>query len=410
MNKKMSLKNKNFIWNIIGLTTNTFNSLFFLMVVNRINGIEIAGIFSYSYAVVCLIYIVATYYNRVYQVSDVKNSFLENEYISTRLLTSIISLVMIIVFSILNHFSVFQFWLLFLLMIFRSLEAISDCFYAFIQKKDQLYYVGKSLFFKSFIGIIIFGILDIYTHNILISLLLLILINIVGLLIDIFKYYNLYKIRFFFAFRKTKKLLVSTFPVFMFSFLSIFLCNCQKYVMKYFLDNSFQTIFGIIVMPATMLSLCGQYLLNPYINELSDNFYADDKKKLNRTINKIIISFCLLSAFILFVAYLFEIPVLNIFYSINLDLFKLDSMIIILGAITYGLSSIISGLLTIIDKNKEQLYVYLISSLISLILSICLIAKFDIRGASYAYLCSMVVHFMLSYILLKKSLKNSYKI
>ena len=36
---KNNLK-KNVIWNTLGLTFNSFNSLFFLIIINRINGID----------------------------------------------------------------------------------------------------------------------------------------------------------------------------------------------------------------------------------------------------------------------------------------------------------------------------------------------------------------------------------
>ena len=64
---------KNFIWNIAGLTFNAFNAFLFLIVVKLVNGIDIAGVFTYSYALCSLFYFLSTYYNRTYQVSDIKN-------------------------------------------------------------------------------------------------------------------------------------------------------------------------------------------------------------------------------------------------------------------------------------------------------------------------------------------------
>ena len=37
---------KNFIWNTLGTGLNAFNSLFFMIAVTRLNGIDDAGIFS----------------------------------------------------------------------------------------------------------------------------------------------------------------------------------------------------------------------------------------------------------------------------------------------------------------------------------------------------------------------------
>lgn len=397
---------KDFIWNFIGITTNAFISLFFLILVNRINGIEEAGIFSYNFAVVCLFYIIATFFNRTYQISNLKNKYSNNTYITTRLVMCVITIIITILFGILNNFSSFKFWLLLFLMSYRCLEAVADCFYAFIQKKNQLYYVGKSLFFKTIVGILLFAICDYVTYNLLFALIWIIITNLVGLIFDINRYNQLYHKSFKFDFSKTNKILLATFPIFLFSFLGIFLCNCQKYVLNYFLAEKYQTIFGIIIMPATMLSLCGQYILNPYLNELSNLFYKNEQTELKSKINKINLIFIGLGLLILIIAFVLGIPVLNLVYSINLNNYKQEFMIIIVGALFYGLGTIISSIFTIIDKNIEQLYIYIVSSILSLFISVIFIKNVGIMGASIAYMITMLFHFLLSYFLMKKYLRK----
>ena len=92
-------KRKDFIWNLLGLTINSFNSFFFLIVVNRINGSESGGVFTYAYSLICLFYMIGIFYTRTYQVSDTSNKYTNKEYICSRtfsclamLLVTIISL------------------------------------------------------------------------------------------------------------------------------------------------------------------------------------------------------------------------------------------------------------------------------------------------------------------------------
>ena len=49
MEKNLKL---NAIWNTLGITVNSFNSLFFLIIINRVNGVEIAGIFSFAFSII----------------------------------------------------------------------------------------------------------------------------------------------------------------------------------------------------------------------------------------------------------------------------------------------------------------------------------------------------------------------
>ena len=69
MMKKNSLR-KNFIWNLVGTTFNAFNSLFYMIIVTRINGIKNAGIFSIAFATACILYIIGIYAGRIYQVTE----------------------------------------------------------------------------------------------------------------------------------------------------------------------------------------------------------------------------------------------------------------------------------------------------------------------------------------------------
>lgn len=41
---------KNFTWNLVGSTAWAFVSLFYMMIVTRINGIDDAGIFSFAFS------------------------------------------------------------------------------------------------------------------------------------------------------------------------------------------------------------------------------------------------------------------------------------------------------------------------------------------------------------------------
>ena len=66
---------KNVIWNAIGTTFNSFNSLFFMIIVTRMNGIDQSGVFTMAFSLACLFCIFAGYEGRVYQVTDVNADF-----------------------------------------------------------------------------------------------------------------------------------------------------------------------------------------------------------------------------------------------------------------------------------------------------------------------------------------------
>jgi O-antigen/teichoic acid export membrane protein len=398
---------KNFIWNNIGLTFNSFNSLFFLIIVRYINGTDIAGVFTYSFSLCCLFYIISNYYNRAYQVADYSNKFNFNTYFSCRIFTSIASILLLFIFSIISEFDYYKILILILLMIFRIVESISDCFYAAIQKKDELYKVGISLTIKALIGLLLFLILDLIFKNVLFSIVSLIIINLIILLTyDLKNYKSINNERLSIDFNDIKLLLIDSFSVFIFSFLSMYIANCQKYILTYFVSNELQTIFGILIMPATMLSLVGNYLIMPFINKLVTYYNTQSYKLFNKMAKKICNVLIFMGIIILICCYFLGIPILNIVYSLNLNNYKIELMIIILSAVMMALSLILSNLLTILGENKKQTIIYLVTSIISTVTSIILIKKYLIIGAAYSYFISYLVNVILYLCLYLRKIHN----
>ncbi len=141
---------KNFIWNSLGTGINSFNSLFFLIIVTRVNDIQTAGIFSIAYATATILYTLAMYSGRLCQVTDIENKIKDKDYITNRFITCILMLVGATGFLCIKQYPTFKTTIFALLAIFKGLEAFSDILYGVMQKNDILYKSGQSLTLKGF--------------------------------------------------------------------------------------------------------------------------------------------------------------------------------------------------------------------------------------------------------------------
>ena len=183
MTKTENNLKKNFIWNIIGLTLYGIVSLFLMIIVKHINGLKISGIFSYAYSICTLFYFISLYYSRTYQIANYNNSKNFNQFLTFRLTSSLLSFVLIFIFSLVSGFDKNKIFIILLLMLFRVLDAISDTFYGYVQEKNELYKVGISYTLKSVLSILLFFIIDYYKKNIYLSI---VSMNMVNLLFLIF--------------------------------------------------------------------------------------------------------------------------------------------------------------------------------------------------------------------------------
>ena len=381
---------KNFIWNIIGTTLNAFNSLFFMIIVTRISGVDQAGIFTFAFSTATLLNVIGVYSGRVYQVTDVSN-ISDVEYIVNKIITCSIMIIFTFVFIIFNNYDIFKSFVICVLCFLKCLEAFCEVLYALLQKRDMLYKVGISLTLKSVIGFLTFLIFNIITKNVLLSS--------IGLLISfllivlIYDYNNIRKINITKNLNKknVKKILLIGFFPFLVTFLCLFIINAAKYSIDLNLKNSDQTIYGIIIMPATVILLFGQYIIHPFLVKITTYFNSNNSKALSKIVFKFIIYILAFGVISLICIMFLGIPILQLLYGIDLESYKLCLILIIIGATFYGIVSIISNILIAMRHYKLQSLILFIISIFTFILSFFLTKINGIQGAVLSYFITMIL-------------------
>lgn len=284
-NKKFA---NDFIWNTLGTGLNSFNSLFFLIIVTRVNGGHDAGIFSIAYSTALILYTIGLYSGRLCQVTDIENKIKDRDYILNRTITCILMVFFGAGFLIVKQYSAYKTTVFILLCIFKATEAFAEILYGIIQKNDLLYRVGQSLTIKSLCGIITFLIINLVTGDLILACISMILINIVTMIT--FDYLFVSKklidpskseIRNVFTIFK------SEFFVFANSFLGIYVLNAPKYAIDSFLTEELQAIYGYIVMPGTVMVLFAQFVILPFLNTLKELYAKKDVTNFKAIIRKV---------------------------------------------------------------------------------------------------------------------------
>ena len=142
MEKELQFR-KNFIWNILGTGFNSFNSLFFMIIVTRINGVDEAGIFTIAFSTACILYSIGIYAGRIYQVTELNYKIKDKDFIVNRIITCLSMFIFLILFCAFRNYDLEKSIIFLLLTIYKGLEAFSDVIYAALQKNQKLEFVGK---------------------------------------------------------------------------------------------------------------------------------------------------------------------------------------------------------------------------------------------------------------------------
>ncbi len=386
---KNNLK-KNFIWNMIGTTFSSFNSLFFMIIVTRINGVNDAGIFTFAFSTACLFYVIGIYSGRTYQITDNDKKVTDSDYFYAKFLTCLLMLIVSLLFCIIRGYQLEKFMIIMELVLYKLCEAFSESTFAILQKKDELHKVGKSLFMKAICSLILFCIVDYWTRNLILSTSMIILWNIIFILF--YDIRNLKQINFKLEKvnqLKAIELVKKGFFAFGFSFLTLYVINAPKYAIDVLLTNKYQTVFGIVAMPATVLILFGQYIIQPFLISLKEKLNSNIKDFIKLTLQISGIMFGI-GMFCTIIAYFLGIPVLELLYGIDLRRYLIPLLCIIVGGTFYATSFVFSTSLTTMRHTIDQFIIFVISSIIATVLSYFLVRNGKIMGACLSYMISML--------------------
>lgn len=387
---------RDFIWNTIGSILVAFNSLFLLVAVTRMNGIENAGIFSICFTTALILYIFAIYSGRNCHITDIENKIKDKDYIISRILTCVGMLLITIGYIVFSKYDIYQSKILFCLCLWKGLEAFADVFYAILQKNEKLYIVGQSLVLKSILAIGLFILVDYLTQNLVYACYMLPIVS-----FSVFILFDLPKATIFIEKEeKARKLNVikiykGEFFLFASAFLSMYLLNAPKYAIEKYLNNEIQGIYGMILMPASILPLFAQFITAPMMNELTNCYREKKYRKMHQIEQKIIFLILGFGIIAMVLAYILGIPVLNIIYKINLTNYQFSLIWIIFAYVIYAAGWVKTIVLTIYRKIKEQFWIYLICSMIVAIFSNILVKTYGENGIIPTYIIMMVIYYIL---------------
>lgn len=403
----MQAQKKDYIWNSIGSFLQSAISPILLIVITRLNGVGDSGLFSFAMSLSVVFWAISLWGGRTYQVSDVKKEFSSGDYIVVRFISSLIVAVFSISFCILSGYDLIKTELIMVLVSFKILESIADSMYGVLQIHNKLYIVGISLTIKSVFGFIIFAIVDILTKNIVYGALSIFLVNIVVVI-----FYDIPWMKHVESVGLTKKnimqagkIMKKTAEVFVVVFSTMFSLNIPRYFLdKYHYDQI--GYFGIMAMPITLLTLFISFVLQPNVVNLSELLKKKKIKEFTKIVSKI--DFITFTLGILFVisSYLIGVWVLNTVFGIDINNFRIDLTIMVIGAVANAFVSIYVNLLIILRRFKGQFYTLLVTNILAAVLSVYLIDRLAMLGSVLVF---MIISFLQAIILLfiyKRSLKN----
>lgn len=388
-----------YIWNILGSLANAGLSVIILMVVTRTLDNQKADIFSIAWAISQLMATIGCYQIRVLQATDVEEKFTFRQYFEFRIVTIVAMMICSCIYVYIKHYTVYKAIIIIIICGYRAVDSLADVFEGWFQQKERLDLAGRALFIRVIIAIVGGGICLVVMHDLLALSLMLLFIYVVGLLLYDIRYYN--KLKVLEKQKENQKnkwlqgLLVAGTPLFVNAYLLMDIMNTPKIVidaaiMNGGLQNGSQTIFNILFMPASVLTLA-YIVFRPLLTKMAIEWTMGRIKNFLKIIGSIMC--CLLGMSILIIggSALLGIPVLSVLYAMDLTMYKKELLLIILGGCFCTFSYVLDNALVVIRRQYLLVCAYVVSWAYVKIFAHTFVGKWGIMGAAIVYTTSMLL-------------------
>lgn len=400
--RQLALGNKtdhtrdNFLWNMIGSVLYAAATILLVRFTRSAAGTGAGADFNIAFKTGQILLTIGYFEIRPFQVTDVKNEYSFQDYLSLRVITCAVMAASGFLFPWLKGESGQRFALFFLLCLYKMMDGAADVFEGEFQKNGRMDLAGKSVAFRTVLSVTVYAVAVTVTGDVLLSVILMVIAAAVGVLIfDVALIGSFARMQISFDRERLLQLIRSTALLFVGSLLCLYIFNASNYAV----DDVFQGadaasedlryIYACIFMPTSVINLASGFLFKPILTTLATHFAEGRLKEFAVLMGKLSGGVVLITAVCLAGGALLGLPVLSVVYGFDLTGYLTELEILILGGGFNAAGILLYYAMTVMRRQKAILLCYGITSVATLAVSTPAVRQWGLMGAAASY-CAMM--------------------
>lgn len=409
----MQLKNRNakmFVWNTIGSMCSAGTSFILLIFVTRICGSKEAGIFALGFANAQLMLTIGRFGMRAYQATDIKASIQFQTYFTSRLITCSLMLLVGLAYIIWRNDSFTKSAILFSICSIKMVDALEDVFHGLLQQKGYMDVAGQYLTIRNITTIVSFITLLLFSKDLLLTCILTGAISIgVCLCLNMPRVGKMEHISIFCSKKELYSLFLNCLPLFIGTFLTLYIYNIPKYTIDHYLTSDMQTYYNILFMPAFVINLFSEFMFKPLLTDLAGIWIRSEIKMFVRYALRLMLGILLLTTVVVGGGAFLGNEILSMIYGVNLMQYRSELILLLISG---GFSACVYFLFHALTAMRKQMILltgYSFVALVSSLFTPLLVQRFSIMGASVASFISSALLFLFFSIMLIEAIVKKRK-
>lgn len=418
LGNEKNLTGMTFTWTVASGIVYALSSLIFLVVVTNFMGDSAAGVYSIGMVIAQQMLTLGKFSVRNYQVSDVKNKYTFEDYLTFRLITCLFMMLITVGWAFFGEYSTEEIIVILCMTIYKMAECISDVFEGLYQQKFRFDVSGKSQFIKNMITILVFVVGIVVTQNLVFSSVVLAITSllIIGI-IDLPLTLNFARLGLRFRFRIMKELVVACFSLFLSSFLYVYINNAPKYSIKA-LGGERGKIelahFNALFMPVFAVDLLAGFTMRMWLTKMAVYHADGDRKKFKKIVRRQFGMIALITVVSMVFMYFFGGFFLSLLYGINLYGYDAVNASLMLSGGLVAFYTLYENVIIIYRQQHYSIFINVFSAIFAAIIVPIMTQKSGIEGATMGYLLANAVralgYFVIAQYYMYQEKKKSVKV
>ena len=396
--KPLDIK-KNMLYNTIGsLTYQGCLWITTVLVVILSSGYSDSGILSFAMTIGNMFTAVGTYNMRTYQVSDIKGKYSQRNYVGFRLLTLIIGVILLGIYSIVVSPDSLTLIAVFAYLLFKVDESVCDVLYGVDQRGERMDYIGISQFIRGVLVVLAFSLGLYLSQNIILAILAMYPAGLlVTIVYDIPHARRMDDIRPQLKKEQAKSLLTECLPI----VLEILFLGMIVSVARQYYANAYGAerlgIYAAVATPAVLIQAAARFLYAPALVPLSEKWNDSPKESFLPFFRKTLL---VMAGFIIVgVAVLaWAGPILlNLVYGQKVEGYTYLFTNVLISTSALAVLYYLTDVLVLCRDIKGSLISAFAALAMALSTMVPLEAIFDMQGINYVVILSSVIGISVSF-------------
>ena len=388
--KSKNPEKRDIIWNMAGSFLYAFASMVLSISVVQIAGEDAGGIFTFAFTTFGQHMFMMAYFGiRPFQITDTGGKYSFGDYLGLRLLTCGAAVLTGMGYVFLNGYSFEKAAVVFLMVVYKVIDALADAYEAEFQRGGRLYLTGKSNAFRTILSVGVFLASLAYTKDLAAASLWAVGAQAAGFLVfDVLVIRELPNVEWRSAKGKKQELFAETILLFCSAVLDFYIFSAAKYAIEGCMADRDMAVFGAIFMPTSIINLVAGFVIRPYLTKMSFTWEMGRTRRFLKIQKRIALIIAALTVLAVGGAWLLGIPVLSLLYPnlrTGLSQCRPALVLIIFGGALNAYMNLFYYSLVIMKKQKYIFGVYGLVSLMAVLVSTPFVRWGGIFGGALAY-------------------------